>query len=356
MTPDIIIIGAGVAGLSAAAHLAPDAKVLILEQESAIGYHSSGRSAALFEENYGKPSTVALNAASRAYHEGAGVLLPRGLLIVGTEAGQAAFDADVATMKMERIGLDQAFALWPILDPGSVTMAAYHGDAWDIDTDALLQGYLRTARSHGADLWTDAKVDSITRSDGAWTVQTGGRTATAPILVNAAGGWADQIAQMAGVQPVGLQPLRRSMARVAPPDGHDPARWPMLFGPGEDWYAKPDAGALLISPADEDPVDAHDVWAEDMVLAEGIARYQDHVTEPVTRMIANWAGMRTFAPDRNLVLGPDPQVEGFIWCAGQGGYGMQSSPAAGALTADLTLGRSPALPSEIVQAVTPSRF
>ena len=130
----------------------------------------------------------------------------------------------------------------------------------------------------------------------------------------------------------------------------------MLFGPGETWYAKPDAGGWIVSPAEEDPSEPMNAWADDMVLAEGLARYEAHVTEPVTRMLANWAGLRTFAPERTLVIGPDPEAEGFFWMAGQGGYGFQTAPAASRLLADAVLGRSPDLPDDVVTALSPARF
>jgi glycine/D-amino acid oxidase-like deaminating enzyme len=146
------------------------------------------------------------------------------------------------------------------------------------------------------------------------------------------------------------------MARIAAPAGHDVTHWPMVFGAGEDWYAKPDAGALIVSPAEEHPSTPHDAYADDMVLAEGLARYEEHMTAPVTRMLANWAGLRTFSPDRQLVLGPAPQDGAFIWCAGQGGYGFQTSPAASQLLADLVAGIAPALDATTVTALSPARF
>ncbi|MGR3466461.1 MAG: NAD(P)/FAD-dependent oxidoreductase, partial [Shimia sp.] len=175
-------------------------------------------------------------------------------------------------------------------------------------------------------------------------------------IVNAAGAWADDVARSAGASPLGLRPLRRSMARLAAPGGHDTGGWPMMFGPGESWYAKPDAGALLVSPAEEDPVPPQDAYADDMVLAEGLDRYQGYVTAPVTRPIATWAGLRTFAPDRALVIGPDPLRTSFHWQAGQGGYGFQTCFAAARLGADLILGRTPALDPATVEALSPARF
>jgi glycine/D-amino acid oxidase-like deaminating enzyme len=146
------------------------------------------------------------------------------------------------------------------------------------------------------------------------------------------------------------------MARIPAPGGHDVSGWPMLFGVGETWYAKPDAGALIVSPAEEHPMDAHDAWADDMVLAEGLARYEEMVNEPVTRLISNWAGLRTFSPDRVLVIGPDPREPAFFWLAGQGGYGFQSAPAASQLAADLLSGRRSDLSADLVDSLSPARF
>lgn len=353
---DFLIIGGGIAGVSAAARLAELGSVTLLERESSLGYHASGRSAALYEANYGKPSTVALNLASRDYHAATGVLSPRGLLIIGTAQEADAYAADVAEMKLTEIGPQAALEKIPVLDPSSFDRAAYDSEAWDIDTNALLQGFARTARDLGAKIVTSAEVTTISRRASGWTIVTKTAEYEARTLVNAAGAWVDRVAQMAGIAPIGFQPLRRSMARVAAPDGHAVGNWPMLFGPGETWYMKPDAGALIISPADEDPVPPMDAWAEDLVLAEGIAAYEAHVTAPVTRMLSNWAGLRTFAPDRQLVIGHDPADGAFVWCAGQGGYGMQSSPGASRLLADLMAGREPDVGRDVADALAPGRL
>ncbi|RYH01410.1 FAD-binding oxidoreductase [Salipiger sp. IMCC34102] len=352
---DVLIIGGGVAGLSAAAQIAPHAQVTLLEREPHTGYHSSGRSAALFEQNYGKPTTRALNEASFAAHRDMGVLSPRGLMIVGQahEADQFAADAD--DMQLMRIDMDEARARVPILS-AAITQAAYFDRAQDIDTDLLMQTYAKTLRRHGGDIRTSAEVTAIVRDRAGWRVTTPAGEIEARTLVNAAGAWADRIAVLAGVAPLGLQPLRRSMARLAAPGGHDLRGWPMLFGPGESWYAKPDAGALLVSPAEEDPVEPMDAWADDMVLAEGLARYQEAVTVEVTRPIATWAGLRTFAPDRSLVLGRDGAEPSFVWCAGQGGYGVQSSPAAGRHVADVVLERAPQIGERVAAALSPARL
>lgn len=353
---DIIVIGGGIAGLSAAARLSADASVTLIEAEKALGYHASGRSAALIEQNYGAPSVQALNRTSVSYLHDGGYLSPRGLMIIADQHEEDAFKADVAEMGVDPITQAEAMAFVPILDPAKIAFAAYHEDAQDIDTDRLLQDFARVLRSNGGTIVTGQRVQAIRHDPSGWQVDTGAQTLRAKTLVNAAGAWADELATMAGVQPLAITPHRRSMARIATPGGHDPARWPMFFGVGETWYAKPDAGALLISPADEDPVPPQDAWPDDMVLAEGLDRYQNMVAEPLTKPIATWAGLRSFAPDRTLVLGPDPAQPDFIWCAGQGGYGFQTCAAASQLVADLTLGRAPAMDAQTVAALRPDRL
>lgn len=354
---DFLVIGGGIAGTSVGARLSHLGRVVVLEREAALAYHASGRSAALFEESYGKPSTVALNRASKAYHFEAngGVTSPRGLMLAGKAEQAAAFKADLASMGMERLGRAEAVALCPILR-ADVTLVGYHADAWDLDTDRMVQNFAAEIRRSGGELRTKAEVTAITRTKAGWDVTAGGQVLQARTLVNAAGAWVDVVAGMAGIAPLGFTPLRRSMARIAAPAGHDVSRWPMIFGPAEDWYMKPDAGALIVSPADEDPSAPMDAWADDMVLAEGLAKYEDHVTEPVTRMLSNWAGLRTFAPDRQLVLGPDTSDAAFIWMAGQGGYGFQTAPAASQLVADLIAGSPPELEADVVAMLGPERF
>ena len=354
MNQTAVVIGGCVEGVSAAAALAPDFKVTLLERESAFGYHASGRSAAMFEENYGNAAVRALNRASRATHEHFDVLSPRGLLMVALAGEVDAFEADLTDMGLAEISLEDARARVPILSD-RIMRAAIHEGASDLDTDRLMGAFGHVAKDSWAELRRDTEVLGITRTS-QWHVETRSETIKADIVVDAAGAWADKIARMAGVSPLGLQPYRRSVARVPAPAGHDVTGWPLLFGPGEDWYAKPDAGAWLVSPADEDPVEPMDAWADDMVLAEGIARYEAHVSEPVTRMLTNWAGLRTFAPDRALVIGEASDASGFFWMAGQGGYGFQTAPAAGRLLADLVLGRRPALSARDVAALSPDRF
>ncbi|UWQ27724.1 FAD-binding oxidoreductase [Leisingera sp. M527] len=353
---DFIVIGGGMAGTSAAARLADLGSVTLLEMEDALGYHSSGRSAALFEENYGHGPTIDLNRASAAYLRDGGYLSPRGLMLVGTKEDAEGFARDVDELQMATLELDEARAMIPILNPDTVGFAAVSGAAEDIDTDRMLQDFAKTLRAAGGQIVTKAPVTAITRSASGWGVTAGGQTYQARKLVNAAGAWADQVAALAGVKTIGLQPKRRSMARLPAPGGHDVSGWPMMIGVGETWYAKPDAGKLLVSPADTDPVDPHDAYADDMVLAEGLARYEEMVTEPVTRVESNFAGLRSFVADGTLVLGPDPEQPDFIWCAAQGGYGIMTAPSASQLIADLTAGRTPALDASAVAALSPARL
>ncbi len=354
---DFLIIGGGIAGTSAGARLAALGTVTLLEAEDALGYHASGRSAALFEQQYGLAATVALSRASAEYHAHAngGVLSPRGIMFIGGPGEEETLAADIADIGLTEISLDEARTKVPVLNPDVVTMAAWHEEAWDVDTDRLIQNFAREIRANGR-VVTGAQVTMIDRTETGWRVEADGQSYTARKLVNAAGAWVDMIAHMAGLPEIGFTPKRRSMARVAAPEGHDVSRWPMVFGAGEAWYMKPDAGALLISPADAEPTVPHDAWADDMVLAEGIAGWEAHVTTPVTRMLANWAGLRTFSPDGNLVIGASPHDRDFLWFAGQGGYGFQTAPAASQLLADLVTGRDSAIDAETRAAVDPARF
>ena len=352
---DFIVIGGGIAGVSAGAALSALGKVTLLEAESALGYHASGRSAALFVEGYGNPAVRALTTASYDYLHQVGVLSDRGLMLVAGAERAEEFGQEYRDMHLEPIGLDEALTRMPILNPGRIAHAAFSTDIWDIDTDLLLQGYARILRAHG-EIVTGARVEAIMRTPTGWEVIADERDYTAKKLINAAGAWVDDVARMAGVQPLGFTPLRRSMARLPAPGGRNVSAWPMVFGSGNAWYAKPDAGALLVSPSEEDPCDPHDAWADDMVLAEGLARYEEMVTEPVTRLISNWAGLRTFAPDRNLVIGPDARDPNFLWCAGQGGYGFQTAPATAILLADLVSGAKSELPLEALENLHPNRL
>ncbi len=357
MDMDFLIIGGGIAGVSAAAALSPLGTVLLVEAEQFLAHHASGRSAAMYEPRYGAPPVVELSLASGDHFRSIpGLLSDRGLMILGGPGEEDTVAADARTMHLSPVTIAEAMAMVPILNPAALTAAAYAPEAWDIDTDLLLQDFARTARANGARLETGTRITSLSPDGTGWRATWATGSTTARTVINAAGAWADPIAAMAGLAPLGLVPHRRSMARIPAPGGHDVVRWPMIFGAGESWYAKPDAGALIVSPAEEHATTPHDAWADDMVLAEGLARYEAMVTEPVTRMLSNWAGLRTFAPDRVPVIGFAPTAPGFFWLAGQGGYGFQSSAAAARLTADLIGGTAPALGPGLVAALSPARF
>lgn len=358
MKTDILIIGGGIAGLSAAATLSPHANVILLETEDALGYHASGRSAAMFLKDYGNDVVRALNYASAEHHKvtDGGMLSKRGMMLVARPDQYDDFKAEHAAFGMQEISMEEAFNHVPILNAKTCAFAAYRPDAYDLDADRLLQTFTADARRAEASIRTKSCVTKIAKIDGAWHVTAGDQTYITPLLINAAGAWVDEIAALAGVNRMGFQPYRRSMARVPAPGGHDVGSWPFIDGVNESWYAKPDAGKWIISPSDEDPVEPHDAWADDMVLAEGLARYEEMVTEPVTRLETSWAGLRTFAPDRALVIGRDTVDPSFFWLAGQGGYGFQTAPAASRLTADLLLGRTPELDAKTVAALSPARF
>ncbi len=351
---DFLIIGGGIAGTSAGAELANHGHVVLWEAESHLGYHASGRSAALFEQNYGLPETVALNIASFEAHKRDGVLSPRGLMLVSQQQTHDQFKKDVQVMLLAEITDAEAHAMVPVLKDDADLRFGYHAEAWDLDTERMLQHRVKRIKTKGGSVQTGQKVSTIMREQNGWRVSAGHQDIFARYIVNAAGAWADEMAKLAGISPIGLSPLRRSMARVPAPMGVN--CWPMIIGAGETWYAKPDAGALLISPADEVPSMPMDAWAEDEALATGIARYQEVADHQIKQLLANWAGLRTFAPDRRLVLGPDPEEPSFIWCAGQGGYGFQTAPAAAKLLVDLVLNKSSDFDAQTVAALQPDRF
>lgn len=356
MEIDFLIIGAGIAGASAAAALAPLGHVSVFEAEDHPGHHASGRSAATYFSDYGAPATVALTHASLDALHAMDVLAPLGVMVVAGTQNAAAFEADRTAFGLDEISPREAQARVPILDPAAIIRAGVTDAARDLDTDLMLQHFIRTARAHGASFHTRHRVEAITRLPGGWQVHAAGKVFSARHLINAAGAWGDEVARAAGVAPLGLQPYRRSAARLPAPDGHDPSGWPLIFGAGETWYAKRDAGALIVSPADAEPVAPHDAWADDMVIAEGLARYEAMVTVPVTRVLACWAGLRSYTPDKTLAIGPDQAVPEFLWLVGQGGQGFQTACAASRLLADLVAGRTPELSASVVRALSPERF
>ena len=347
---EFLIVGAGIAAASVGYWLAPDGRVTLLERESQPGYHSTGRSAALFLASYGTPQVRALTLASRAFLDApppgfadVPILSPRGALFAATHEQADLLDEHCALLasmspQSRRLSRDETLALVPVLRPERLLGGALEPDASDIDVHALHQGYLRGLRRQGGALVNDAEVTHIERQGGEWLLQAGGREYRAPLLVNAAGAWCDGVARLAGAAPIGLIPKRRSAFIFAPPAGMDVSRWPSVVGADESWYFKPDAGMLLGSPANADPVDPQDVQPEELDIALGIDRIQMHTTLQIRRPTRTWAGLRSFVADGDLVGGFDPAVPGFFWVAAQGGYGIQTSAAMGQACAALLRG------------------
>jgi D-arginine dehydrogenase len=354
---DFLIIGAGIAAASVGHWLASHARVLLLERESQPGYHSTGRSAALFMESYGTPQVRALTLASRGFFEAPPLgfaehplLSPRGALMVAAPGQEAALEAHWEVLRSitphaRRLGADETRAMIPVFRPERVVGGVYEAEASDMDVHAIHQGYLRALRQAGGRLVCDAEVTAIRRDGGSWHVTAGGQDYAAPVVINAAGAWCDQLARMAGVPTLGLEPRRRSAFIFAPPAGVATASWPMAISADESWYFKPDAGMLLGSPANADPVDPQDVQPEELDIAMAIHRIEEMTTLDIRRPARTWAGLRSFVADGDLVGGFDPAADGFFWVAAQGGYGIQTSPAMGEACAALARGLP--LPSRI---------
>ncbi|ROZ72372.1 FAD-binding oxidoreductase [Ramlibacter sp. WS9] len=347
---DVAIIGAGIAGASLGYRLAPRCAVAVLERETQPGYHATGRSAAMFMESYGPPMVRALTRASRAFYQAppAGfaehaLLAPRGALYVATHEqahllGETQAELEATGSRVERLDAAATLAKAPCLRPETVHGALFESDAQDIDVGALHQGFLRGLRASGGVVRTGAEVVGATRDGDAWKIElTGGELLRARVVVDAAGAWADAVARVFGAAPLGLEPRRRSAFTFKPPEGVDVSAWPAVAGIDESYYFKPDAGQLLGSPANADPTVAHDVVPEELDIAMGIHQIETATTLSIRRPSATWAGLRTFAPDGEIVIGWDDGCEGFFWLAGQGGYGIQSAAGASELAAALVL-------------------
>ena len=355
---DFLVVGGGIAGASAAAWLARRGRTIVLERESQPGYHATGRSAALYTEHYGNATVRALTRASGRFLKAppAGfaehpVLTPRGLLFLA-QPGQMAALAELEK-QMRAAGADpralawpQAMARVPILSPDYGAAALLDPDAMDIDVHGLMQGYLRSFRGAGGTLVCEAEVTALDHSGGTWTATTTRGRFAAPVVINAAGAWADSLAGLAGLPPLAVAPLRRSLAIVAAPQGATVSDWPMVNDVEEQFYLKPDAGRLLLSPGDETPSPACDAQPDDLDLAIAVDRVEQATTLKVRRILQRWAGLRSFAPDRTPVAGFDPLAQGFFWLAGQGGYGIQTSAALGPFAAALAAGEEP--PAEVI--------
>lgn len=355
---DFIVIGAGIAGASVAYFLAPHGAVVLLERESQPGYHSTGRSAAMFMADYGSPQVRALTRASRAFFEAppegfaeTPILAPRAVMTIASAEQLPLLRAEYDTLRvhnpsLEWIDGDAARALVPVLRPEAVANAIVDWSAHEIDVDVLHQAFLRGARKAGAELVNRAETTALRRDGSNWRVETSAGVFVAPVVVDAAGAWADAIARMAGVATVRLDPRRRSAFTFDAPEGEAIEHWPMVLAVDESFYFKPDAGQLLGSPANADPVEPHDVQAEELDVAEGIDRIQTATTLTIRRPKHVWAGLRSFVTDGDLVGGFAPDAPGFFWVAAQGGYGVQTSAAMGEACACLIRGLP--LPAHVV--------
>ncbi|MFQ5785933.1 MAG: NAD(P)/FAD-dependent oxidoreductase, partial [Alphaproteobacteria bacterium] len=339
MESDFLVIGGGIAGASAAYELAARGRVVLVEREGAPGYHTTGRSAAMFLENYGAPVVRKLASASRAFLDAPPdgfaehpLLSPRGLMYVARADQRAAVEAMLAATDDRprtvcEIDTARALAMMPTLRPDYVAAALLEADAADIDVHALHGGFLRGLRARGGRVVADAEVTALDRRDGTWRAITRAGELSGTVVVNAAGAWADEIAGLAGITPVGLAPKRRTAFTFDPPEGHDVSTWPLVADIDEQFYFKPEAGRILGSPADETPMPPCDVQPDELDIAVAVDRIERATTFKIRRLTHRWAGLRSFVDDHLPVVGYAPEAQGFFWLAGQGGVGIMTSPA-----------------------------
>jgi D-arginine dehydrogenase len=362
---DVAIIGAGIAGSTAAAALSAHKKVVLIEAEEAAGYHTTGRSAAIWILNYGPPDVRVLTGLSRSFFEAppAGFtevpLMARRPVVFLAPSDQlnALGDLFAGGHGLREIAVSDVAAMVPALRPGYAAAAAIEEDAFDMDVAALHQGYLSQLRRNGGRLALRYRAGRIDRDGARWHVQgSSGDVFRAAVVVNAAGAWGDEVAQIAGVAPIGLTPCRRTGV-IIDPAPFDVANWPLLNDVIQTWYTRTEARTrLMVSPADETPMHPHDVQPDELDVAIAIDNMQKALAIEVRHVERSWAGLRTFTPDHSLAFGRDPDAPGFFWCVGQGGYGIQTSPAAGRFIADLVLDRDPGQAAAILQQVDPARF
>jgi D-arginine dehydrogenase len=365
---DVIIIGAGIAGISLAANLPADLRALVLEMEERPAYHTTGRSAAMYEPNYGPPPMLAFTRASYAFFTSppngfadGPLFIKRDTLLIEAD-GQADYTATLLANgdALQEISEAAAMRIAPVLRAGYAKRTFLDPKTGDLDVDLLHGGYLRQFKANGGTVATDAEVKELNRSGGQWQAVTKHGTFTAPLLVNAAGAWGDVVAARAGVKPVGLIPKRRSIGIIPAPAIEGAMDLPMMTDVGETWYMKPQSGKLIVSSADATPVDPHDAYADDMAIAEGIDRLMTATTIQVERLEGSWGGLRTFTPDGSPAVGFDLSTDDFFWLVGQGGYGIQSAPALSRAAAAMLLGKS--LPDDVLKAgldlatIAPARF
>lgn len=370
MTPDsfdFLVVGAGIGGLSAAAELSRHGRVMLIEKESAPCYHSSGRSAAMFARHYGSAAIQALTGASEALlHKAAqdgfyDALAPeaRGILFVAPASYDGSGEVNEGQV---RISAAQVAELVPLLSADKVDHGLWDATSCDMDVHAMHMGLARILRSNGGEIRTGAELEQASRGADGWHVVAGGESLRAAAIVNAAGGWADEVATLCGAAPLGIEPRRRSAALIDPPAAADAVRplqsWPMVFDMDQTLYFKPESGKLMLSPMDATPVAPHDCWAEELDIAIAVDRFERMTGHTVQRVSHSWAGLRNFLPDNEPAIGPDPVIPGFYWLAGQGGSGVKIAAAAGALLASHAV--ASALPdgvsAELARFLSPARI
>jgi len=369
---DFFVVGCGIAGASAGYELAAHGRVLVLERESQPGYHTTGRSAALFVQTHGPAVIRALSRAAKNFflNPPAGftehpLLTERGMLLIGRGDQSDLLEKSFAQSSRHIAGVRQldakaACGLVPLLREDYLAGAVLDPEAMDMDVHAIHWGFIRGMRARGGRLITGAELTGLSREGGEWSVRTAAGDFAAPVVVNAAGAWCDVVGAMAGAAPIGLVPKRRTAFIFDPPPGAEIAKWPSVIDVGEEFYFKPDAGKFLGSPADQTPMDPCDARPDDLDVAVAVDRIQRAAQIPVTHINRKWAGLRSFVADGCPVVGYDPRVAGFFWLAGQGGYGIETSPSMGRLCASLALGRGvpPDLAAQGVTeaAVSPARI
>ncbi|OZE93628.1 FAD-binding oxidoreductase [Rhodococcus sp. 15-2388-1-1a] len=356
---DVIVIGGGIGGVSLGYELASDRRVTLLEREKTLAFHTTGRSAALFLETYGNSTIRALTTASREFlmnppeHFRSELLAPRPLLqiaAVGRGDALEAMYADVSrlTPDAQLVSPTDARAFFPPLRPELIDCALYEPHSMEVDVHALHQGFVRGLRDRGGRVHTGAGVTQLRRIDGLWHVHTtDGSVHTAPLVVDAAGAWADVVGALAGADPIGLVPMRRSVFMVAAPENLDTANLATLSDMDEKFYIKPEGAQLLCSPADETPTEPSDARPDELEIARAFDDIAEATTLTGRHLRSSWAGLRSFVPDRTPVVGFDTKLEGFFWCAGQGGYGIQTCAALARVGASLV--RRQPLPVDVTE-------
>ncbi len=370
-TVHTVVIGGGIAGVAAAYYLSEQVEIILVEQESSLAYHTTGRSAALFLGNLGEASMRVLSEASLAFladppsglADGPLMAAPSGALIVG-RAGQrhlveeAAEAGRLLDPTVRVVGPAEALEMVPVLRPDHAQAAVWEPSAADLDVAMIHQAFVRGLRNNGGRIRLSSPVTDLRQGTSGWEVRAGGDTLHCSVVVNAAGAWGDVVAKLAGVEPVGLQPRRRTVFMSPAPDGA--RRWPLVANVGYEYYFKPDGTQLLCSLADETPSEPCDARPVDLDIALAIDRINQATTLDLTTVRSSWAGLRTFSPDEDLVIGFDPEADGFFWLVGQGGTGIQTSPAAGRLAAQLIVRdggwECESGSDDLIRAVDPGRF